>query len=951
MKNFLSPWWVIGVVIIPHLLLVGLFWSSYYVIASHLTPLNLIYWTNYGLSLGLITVGSAIYATFCFVKKRVLHAGFGIVTLISHSAILGAFLQDSSQIIPSGIPPWVFIDGDLGLYVYTLLMPAALYGLILSVVVFTPKVYETNTFLNFLWAIMIPIFCYILVAGTPFLRMNFSESIFMRHLSVIFLVLLVLAFLFYSVRFFYVLILKQYALVKREPLFWKILFLFIAPLLGLYFNDRFEHIFGDFGKFDIYLIALCNGLLLCLPTFGNQRLRLILFALRSVGFAYIVYFTLVFMPFLPLVLPAVLIYGLGILMLMPLVNFIMQGYTLSQDYVYLRQAWNIGLLRTVFVVGFATLPALLLWECAKDRENLHKALAYLYETDFQTKAPTIDDDAIAQVLQNVSNTKDRRGGNLMMNNKGQMPYISAFYRWYVLGRLTLSDEKINELSQVFLGKEFIQNTPSNRTAPNNTQVVLDSLWTETTYHSETQTYSTWLHTKTRNLSELPMQEFRTEFHLPQGVWISDYYLDLPNGTREKGILAERKAATWIYQQITAVRRDPGILEYNSNGKVTWRIFPYLAGEVRTSGIQFLHKEPLKKPKSPPLQRAGDSTQRSGIKNIALEIDSSAVKEILLEKGAIRYIPASMKANLPIVTRPLQYFFVLNNGKESTNKTAFYIQQVKQTVAENHINPQHVQIVLTDYQTESFGMQGGWEVRLQARKTKGGFYWERAVKQILSKNYVDNSFQPVIIVLGEQNLNSTVLRKVENMGVAFSETEAIYWLLPKETSYTILPVGRQEQGNLRKTSTFSANAVRAYPDTKKPLAYLPDNGKPSVILQGKLSLEKLANMTQKKSWEAGLYLWASERVYEMYPNEGQARWFANIQTSFRTQIQIQGTSFIALEDELQKQTLLAKQKQTLTAKHYLDTHEEELRRMSEPVWIWVVVIVALVGIGVRRLFVL
>jgi hypothetical protein len=180
------------------------------------------------------------------------------------------------------------------------------------------------------------------------------------------------------------------------------------------------------------------------------------------------------------------------------------------------------------------------------------------------------------------------------------------------------------------------------------------------------------------------------------------------------------------------------------------------------------------------------------------------------------------------------------------------------------------------------------------------------------------YQPIIIFLSERKDLPTV--------APFGEPRPLY---------------KWENGQ-----TFSLPALakeRAYPNAQKPLAYLQDNAEPAIFPKtSKIDIKELTSHTQERSWVSGLHLHIAEKMTAQYPSETQARWLAVVQASFRTQIQCKATSFIALENEAQKQALLAKQKQTLNTTHYLDTHDEETRRMDEPAWIWAVL---LVGLGV------
>lgn len=909
MKNLLNPYWALAVVVLPHFILFSLFASSYQIIKSLLTPENLSLWWKFGLGLSVITISSLFYAVFCLTNKRDLHTVFGLLALLAHGVFMWLFLINYEYIIPRDIPAWLLMQGDLLMLVYTFLMPACVYGLFLMVIHFTPDVYKANASIDFMLVFLIPFVCYILVSAVPLLGLGngITAQIF-QHIVIVLVVSMMVAFLFFLTRFFYVVAVRQDTFFRDARIVWQVLCFVCLPLLGLFLNnEQFHFVFGDFSQGYFYGIALCNGLLFCLPAFEHRYLRLLLFVLRSVGFVYIAYFFVVFLPFLPLSLPAMFVFGAGFLMLMPLVNFIVQAQILTEDYAYLRYHWNNLLLVPVFVGGLACLPTLFWVECAQDKYALKTALAYLYETDYEKPSPHINIASLRHALENVASTKNTRNNDFAEGQKGKTPYLSAFYRWYVLENMTLSDAKINHLSQVFLNTQLITNTrPANATPVQN--VVLDSLWTETNYDKNRGEYVTWLHTKARNTTQMPNQEFATEITLPTGVWVGDYCLDIEN-RREHGILAEKKAVKWIYQQIVNVRRDPGFLELKDNNKLAWRIFPFMDSQVRTSGIQFLHREPL----------TFKLNNKKEIEIRTLPLNQEAKGDIIetTETDLGVYISPAGKAKLPLVTRPAQYYLIVDNGGETKGKTDAYLASLKK-IGES-LQSQKIEIVLMNYRETSFPMQGDWQARLRSRQAEGGFFADMAIRKILFHHSKQRPhYQPVIVLLSEQKDLPTV--------TPFGEPRPIEkW---ENTHIFFLPAPAQE---------------RAYPNAQKPLAYLPDNGEPSIVVkEPKPSIEKLTAHTQERSWASGLHLHIAEQMIEQYPSEMQARWLAVVQASFRTQIQGKATSFIALENEAQKEALLAKQKQTLKASHYLDTHDEETRRMDEPVWIWAVL---LAGLGV------
>ncbi len=103
-----------------------------------------------------------------------------------------------------------------------------------------------------------------------------------------------------------------------------------------------------------------------------------------------------------------------------------------------------------------------------------------------------------------------------------------------------------------------------------------------TYHAEEDYWTSWVHFDIHNGTHR-QDEFRMTFELPTGTWMSDYYLVVED-EKKYGVLAEKKAAMWIYQQIVNTRRDPGILYYLKGNELAFRVFPLNSKEDKAYRI-------------------------------------------------------------------------------------------------------------------------------------------------------------------------------------------------------------------------------------------------------------------------------------------------------------------------------------------------------------------------------
>jgi len=188
-------------------------------------------------------------------------------------------------------------------------MPTLAYSLFILVSHFTPENKEHKAWMNFLIAIGIPIAGYLFSQIILPLWQPFDRG-FSVHAMLILVIAATLVFLFFLIRGIFVLATKKAEVWQKYQLAWKIPIAIVLPLVGLSVNNGHlfnnfgsseSGIFGDFNNAWFYILAVINGILICLPNLENKIYRLFLFIGRSVTFAYTFYFFLVFLPFFAIV--------------------------------------------------------------------------------------------------------------------------------------------------------------------------------------------------------------------------------------------------------------------------------------------------------------------------------------------------------------------------------------------------------------------------------------------------------------------------------------------------------------------------------------------------------------------------------------------------------------------------------------------------------------------------
>jgi len=298
MKRLQHPFWILLLISLPQLLVIFLFISTYQIIGTMLDEKNILAWKIYGSFLSVMMITSSIYAVTCLLMRKKVSLYFAIPAMIGYIAFLYAYLLHADLIIPWTIPNWMLLKGDVQMLLFALLIPAVLYCLVLIVIWFVENRRKQNPCISFLIAVTIP-FCGYGLFVLPITRgYSFWGN---EHTFFVLVISATVLFMFFLLRGMITLALNKHEKLKKFSFIWKILIAIIFPVAGLLLNEgKFfdvpDHIFGSFDSIWFYMLALLNGVLVCLPSGHDKRIQLALFFLRSVTFVFTLYFFLVFIP-------------------------------------------------------------------------------------------------------------------------------------------------------------------------------------------------------------------------------------------------------------------------------------------------------------------------------------------------------------------------------------------------------------------------------------------------------------------------------------------------------------------------------------------------------------------------------------------------------------------------------------------------------------------------------
>jgi hypothetical protein len=619
-------------------------------------------------------------------------------------------------------------------------------------------------------------------------------------------------------------------------------------------------------------------------------------------FPYIIYFFIVFLPFLPFSFLAVLAFGLGFIMLTPLTLFMMQMNTIVKEFQFFRQNYSSKMLSLTVALFFLIIPITITGINLYDRSNLTNALANVYEQHFNAN-PTLNQNALRHTLNTIKTNKKR---NPWGNEK--TPFLSAYYNWIVLDNLVLSETKIQTLERIYFGKSDLK-ISTEPLLPNKKQVKIVQTKVDSHYDKK---QGAWLSTINFELKNegTGNEAYETFFELPAGCFISNYYLYIGK-KKEAGILAEKKAALWIFNQIRNERRDPGILYYLSGNNIAFKVFPFAKNEVRKTGIEFIHKEQT-------------TIKIDGQTLLLGKAEENTTPKVAIING-VAYTSAAAKAKLQKIQRKPAYHFVMDVSIGKEKYVRGYISRVENYLRKNKIKSDSVTFHFTGSANQKEIYRKDWKEVLRQQDFNAGFYLGGTINQILwnSYHFPDQTY-PLIIVVTNKIDDAIFLDNFANLKMSFPEEPNFYELESDGKIWTHSYLKDPVQRLAQVTEISLAAPVYAWPNVKNNKAFLPTDSLPTVLVD----LKAPVNDTPHTKWLMALSQQRNLAHYYFGDPAVADSQVEMVKESFRSHILSPFTSFLVVENEAQKIALKRKQEQVLSGNKNLDP-DEDTPSMSEP----------------------
>jgi hypothetical protein len=402
-------------------------------------------------------------------------------------------------------------------------------------------------------------------------------------------------------------------------------------------------------------------------------------------------------------------------------------------------------------------------------------------------------------------------------------------------------------------------------------------------------------------------EYTAPFALPDGAYISNYYLDV-GSERKYGTLADKRAAMSVYESIVRVNKDPGVVRYANDSQLELRVFPFGIGETRRTGIEIIHSQ------------AFDFCIDG--QTVALEAEN-APDEIRFKGGAL--VSGSFKQTLHKVAarEPATYFIIDCSAHSQVGYQMSLIQDYASMCGISE-----AQVIFASYGLTETTLS---DMRKAAPAPSHGFNLALAIRKILAENGDDTA--PVIIFTSGNPAVTTWPEHASSLAVRFLESPFYYRL---REDFLLVPYAfdaNQDSAPIAEPvflPLLSYQGMYLRDDGNSEIVALPGSSASSDAPVGSGSSTSAA--ASKSSGSAAgrfavtgsqyLDALALHTALRSRPSMGAAESLAMLRASFRTHVLTSQTAFIVLETSEQEAELLRTQellleKDSATARETLD----------------------------------
>jgi hypothetical protein len=937
--------------VLPQALLVGLNWYTWILVRGDMTPEQYSRAVYIGIFEATLLSGGLIAWLIQVLRRKPIGIGLALAAIAGHIGYLWLFLQSLDRLLPSTVTLWMLPETELLFYQFSLMMPVVFLMLVRLARVRLGLSTPVDVGLSLAALVLIPSSAFIFGSLLTRIQRAFSWH---ENFQYLLIAALVAATAFLLVAFLRLMIRLHDLVQARRWSEWAIPLVagVAAPLAGLALNATIPFPY-DFQDWAVYGMTVLNGVALLIPFRPGSPLAFPGWVARAVMYPFTVYFFLVFLPFLPLSLLAMIAAGSGFLILAPVLLFIVhtrrlweQGRTLATQHGSTRML-------SAFAACLLVIPAACLLRNEVDRRTLDQAVNAVFNPDYTATRVTINTDSLTRSLERMED----------MKHGIYLPYLSDIYDAMVFRGMVLPDEKATLIKQSLIGKSPVENKR-------------DSLFGSQFLgmRSRNPRGNRWSGGVTRNVvvasheidrrltngvAEAEIRfvlenrgsgngEFSESITVPEGVLVTGFWLDV-NGTNKPAQLRERKAATWVYEMIRDMtRRDPGLVVYEDDRTLRLKVFPFAAGEKRRCGLTFRFQAEL----HPSITFRDVALLKDTTLDLTDQSDKCSPVSATLPSGEnALVIPATVMTNLPSFRREVVAHLILDQSSFAGTNQAAVVSRARAALAALPPSISRVRVTWANYEQDDLpGESMSREEAIQALErtttlpSRGGFCPDRVITRVLlaaSKAPIGPApagYAPLFVIIPAPG--STPVRAIS--------------LAPFARLAPDLPFSLIDDGSGLKRLPFNSTVQAPYhPDQLVPSAITLLHNSNSTLVSANREALVLAPAGQHAGWSVwtpgtgrfepiespvtctdsaylqGLSLWSRHRALTWTPGAVEAALPALVGDARKAGVLIPEAAFIVLETKSQEVMLARKERQSLGANSALEFDEVNTKPAPAP----------------------
>ncbi len=954
LPDFLNRTIVIPFVfIIPQIILLLINLRAFWIIKEEVAPDKIpIAYSILVMEIALLLLVSFI-GWWIKLHRTQLSLGWNIVFFLTHIGYLWYVSSYLFELIPSQIELWVLNTGDLILYQFTFVMPGLFYaGLRLAC--FEVRLKAGVDFgMTLAMAVIAPLLYYLLFVGFARFWVRPAGWYLPGFLSTLFFIGITTLTYLGLVR----LIVLTYNWIRLRGDWAQVLFAGLiglaGPMAGLQLN-RWIPFPADFQTPWVYVLAVINGLIVLIPSIKKSTGHGYLLFARSLMYPFTFYFFLVFLPFLPLSLPAIFALGSGFLILVPCVLFLLHTKRWYEDFKECLAASGGVLAVVVSLLGFTILPLYFTVEALRDKVALREALRYAYSPDYTTDVSFAG--SVNVLKRTLLNLKEFKEGI-------QLPYLSQAYEKLVFEGMVLPDSKIEYLYRLFSGEDLSMETRQGRwgrglffrapigTRPRPIDQQVELTFVEVNQQTEGEITKARLRLTMQNKGSSNNAEFFKEIRIPEGVLITGFQLKIGKDMVPAQIF-EKRAALWIYHMIRDfTQRDPGLLVYQSPTLAELRIYPFLLNETREAEVEFQFPKGLT-----PQMMIGDQAVEL-IKTQGIPPVSSIISVPGSHEELFYLFPEENIRSFPKLKRQPYLHFILDFSKDSYRDLERF-KELMDSVIDQFKEVKLGKITVANFEIQDLSdefipLNDKDKIREILKKSqlphRGSLDLGRVIKQKLIE-YESDIKQgwgqyPLFVVITKSDKTMFATEDIEFYKSILPDTD--YYLLVMENNSIakklLWPKGSLEKDKEVIILKVGDRAIAIPAESEGiQVAHFKDihaSDPLSVYDQLKgtfLAINEVKKLSRDSSYTQGLDLFLNNQSTQINPLRLKQKFSGFVNQSRKLGVLIPSTAFIVVERSSQWKTLALKESQRLKTLEGLE-FEEEFETPAPSVWVLLLIL--------------